>query len=52
VPFSKGGSSITEANVKLLCARHNLQKSDRILSLGPLLGPLVGAAIASALRGA
>lgn len=31
VPFSKGGSSITPANVKLLCARHNLQKSDSIL---------------------
>ncbi|MBC8463498.1 MAG: HNH endonuclease [Deltaproteobacteria bacterium] len=31
VPFSKGGSSITEKNVKLLCARHNLQKSDKIM---------------------
>lgn len=30
VPWSKGGSSITAANVKLLCARHNLQKSDKI----------------------
>ena len=26
IPFSKGGSSITTANVQLLCARHNLQK--------------------------
>lgn len=52
-PFSKGGSSITEANVKLLCARHNLQKSDKIISLGPLLGPLVAAALAAqAMRGA
>lgn len=30
LPFSKGGTSITAANVKLLCARHNLQKSDKI----------------------
>jgi hypothetical protein len=31
LPWSKGGTSITEANVQLLCARHNLQKSDRII---------------------
>ncbi|HJW43247.1 MAG TPA: HNH endonuclease [Geothrix sp.] len=30
VPFSKGGSSVTAANVQLLCARHNLSKSNRI----------------------
>ena len=30
VPFSKGGTSETAANVQLLCARHNLAKSDRI----------------------
>ncbi len=30
VPFSKGGSSLTAANVRLLCAKHNLEKSDRI----------------------
>lgn len=30
LPWAKGGTSITEANVQLLCARHNLQKSDRI----------------------
>lgn len=30
VPFSKGGSSLTAANVRLLCAKHNLAKSDRI----------------------
>ncbi|CAN5676085.1 hypothetical protein BH11PLA1_BH11PLA1_19370 [soil metagenome] len=53
VPFSKGGSSITVENVKLLCARHNLQKSDKIISLGPLLGPLVAAGIvAMGVRGA
>jgi len=30
VPFSKGGTSLTAANVQLLCARHNLAKRDRI----------------------
>lgn len=30
LPFSKGGSSITPDNVRILCARHNLQKSDKI----------------------
>ena len=31
LPWSKGGTSLTEANVQLLCARHNLSKSDRII---------------------
>ncbi len=35
-----------------LPARHNLEKSDRILSLGPLLGPLVAAAVGAMTRGA
>jgi hypothetical protein len=30
LPFSKGGTSISPANVRILCARHNLQKSDKI----------------------
>jgi len=30
LPWSKGGASITAENVRLLCARHNLQKRDRI----------------------
>lgn len=30
LPFSKGGSSATPENVRILCARHNLAKSDRI----------------------
>jgi hypothetical protein len=30
IPYSKGGSSITAQNVKILCARHNLAKSDKI----------------------
>jgi len=32
IPFSKGGSSLTAANVRLLC---NLEKSDKILSIVP-----------------
>jgi hypothetical protein len=35
IPFSKGGSSLTAENVRLLCAKHNLQKSDKIMSLLP-----------------
>lgn len=31
LPWSKGGASITEENVQLLCARHNLEKHDRIV---------------------
>jgi len=30
LPFAKGGTSLTAANVQLLCARHNLAKSDHI----------------------
>jgi len=30
IPWSRGGSSLTAANVQLLCARHNLAKRDRI----------------------
>ncbi|MDL1891411.1 HNH endonuclease [Sphingobacteriales bacterium CHB3] len=35
IPFSKGGSSLTAMNVRLLCAKHNLEKSDKIMSLLP-----------------
>jgi hypothetical protein len=31
VPFSKGGTSLTAANVQLLCARHNIDKKDHIM---------------------
>jgi hypothetical protein len=31
LPYSKGGSSITPENVRILCARHNLQKSSKII---------------------
>ena len=30
LPFSKGGTSLKPENIQLLCARHNLQKRDRI----------------------
>lgn len=30
LPFSKGGTSLTPENVRILCARHNLQKGPRI----------------------
>lgn len=31
LPYSKGGTSLTADNVQILCARHNLEKSDRIV---------------------
>lgn len=30
LPFSKGGTSLLASNIRLLCARHNLQKHDHI----------------------
>jgi hypothetical protein len=30
IPYTKGGSSLVTANIQLLCARHNLEKSDNI----------------------
>lgn len=30
LPFSRGGSSLTAENIQILCARHNLAKSDKI----------------------
>jgi len=30
VPYSKGGTSLVAENVQLLCARHNIEKRDRI----------------------
>jgi hypothetical protein len=30
IPYSKGGSSLVAENIQLLCARHNLQKRDKI----------------------
>jgi hypothetical protein len=37
IPFSKGGSSLAAANVRLLCAKHNLEKSDKILAIASWL---------------
>ncbi len=37
IPFSKGGSSITAKNVRLLCAKHNLEKSNKIMSILPFI---------------
>ena len=48
IPFSKGGSSITVENVRLLCAQHNLDKSAKILSFLPWM--YVGARVAIGLR--
>ena len=31
LPFSKGGTSLKAENIQLLCARHNLEKSDKIM---------------------
>jgi len=31
IPFSKGGSSLIAANIQLLCARHNLEKHNKII---------------------
>ena len=41
IPVSKGGTSLTAENIQLLCAKHNLEKSDQILSLGPLIATSV-----------
>jgi len=30
LPYSRGGTSISSENVRILCARHNLQKSNKI----------------------
>ena len=35
IPFSRGGSSITAKNVRLLCAKHNLSKSNKIMGFVP-----------------
>ncbi|RKZ00505.1 MAG: HNH endonuclease [Ignavibacteriae bacterium] len=36
LPFSKGGTSLTAENVRILCMKHNLKKSDKILSFPPI----------------
>ncbi len=36
LPFSKGGTSLTAANVKILCMKHNLKKSNKLLTIPPI----------------
>jgi len=36
LPYSKGGTSLTASNVRILCMKHNLSKSDKILSFPPI----------------
>jgi 5-methylcytosine-specific restriction endonuclease McrA len=36
LPYSKGGTSSTAANVCILCMKHNLKKHDKILSIPPV----------------
>jgi len=36
LPFSKGGTSLTAANVKILCLKCNLHKSNKILTIPPI----------------
>ncbi len=36
LPYSKGGTSLTADNVRILCMKHNLKKSDKILTIPPI----------------
>jgi len=36
LPFSKGGTSLTAANVRILCMKCNLRKSNKILTVPPI----------------
>ncbi len=36
LPFSKGGTSLTAENVRILCMKHNLNKSDKLLTIPPI----------------
>ena len=36
LPFSKGGTSLTAENVRILCLKHNLHKSNKILTILPI----------------
>jgi hypothetical protein len=36
LPYSKGGTSLTEENVQILCMKCNLQKSNKLLTLPPI----------------
>ena len=36
LPYSKGGTSLTEDNVRILCMKHNLEKSGKIMTIPPI----------------
>jgi hypothetical protein len=36
LPYSKGGTSLTAENVRILCMKHNLKKSNKILTVPPI----------------
>jgi len=36
LPYSKGGTSLSAKNVRILCMKHNLKKSNKILSIIPV----------------
>jgi hypothetical protein len=48
IPYSKGGSSLVAENVRLLCAKHNLEKSDKIMTWMPWM-VAAGSAISSSI---
>ncbi|UCH66000.1 MAG: HNH endonuclease [Ignavibacterium sp.] len=33
LPYSKGGTSLTAKNVKILCMKHNIKKSDKLITI-------------------
>ncbi len=37
LPFSKGGTGLTADNIRILCMKHNLEKSDKIMCLVSLI---------------
>lgn len=37
LPFSKGGTNLAAENVRILCLKHNLKKSDKILYIFPAI---------------
>ncbi len=50
IPFSKGGSSLVAENVRLLCAKHNLEKSNKIMTWLPWVVATGSAASSSILK--
>jgi len=44
IPYSKGGTSLSANNVRILCAKCNLSKSDKIMAIAPWFAPALLAA--------